>query len=203
MKTHDLKRPLLKRPLERCLVKTRSLAWLGLAILTVASLAACATTQPASTQLEDTAIASKVEAKLTSDPQINPFKIDVDVNEGVVRLSGSVEKPEVRAEAEKLAWDTEGVRDVVNEIKLGERTLGERISDGTITAKIKAKLAADPQINPFNINVDTQDQVVTLTGRVKTETARSEAAKLALDTQGVLEVRNHIEVGTLEKNAGR
>lgn len=173
------------------------LAVLGLAILALVA-GACATTQPASTQLTDTAIASKIEAKLTADPEINPFKIDVDVNERVVRLSGAVKHAEVRAEAEKLARKTDGVLRVENEIVIGERTLGERLSDGGISAKIKAKLAADPEINPFNINVDTKDRVVTLTGRVKTEAVRSEAEKLARNTDGVERVRNRIEVGTMK-----
>lgn len=162
------------------------------------TLAACSSTQPMATQVDDNAIATTIEGKLVADPQINPFKIDVDVNEGVVRLSGTVKKEEVRAEAEKLARDTEGVRRVRNEIEIGERTLGERISDGAITTKIKAKLTADPQVNPFNINVDVKDGVVTLIGRVKTAAARSEAEKLAWDTSGVQAVRNEIEVGEMD-----
>jgi hyperosmotically inducible protein len=178
-------------------------AALGLAFLLTLGAAGCATTQPASTQLNDTAIATKIEAKLTADPEVNPFKIDVDVNEGVVRLSGAVEKPEVRAEAEKLARNTKGVVRVENEIVLGKRSIGERLSDGGITAKIKAKLTADPEINPFNINVDTKDRVVTLTGRVKTEAARSEAEDLARNTDGVERVRNQIKVGEMtERGSG-
>lgn len=181
--------------------KRSTLAAVAVTALVLLGLAACTTTQPVSTQLEDTAIASKIEAKLTSDPQINPFKIDVDVNEGVVRLSGAVKKPEVRAEAEKLARNTEGVKEVYNEIEIGERSIGERLSDGAITTKVKAKLTADPEINPFNINVDTQDRVVTLSGRVKTEAARREAEKLARNTKGVRDVHNRIEVGALKKDA--
>jgi osmotically-inducible protein OsmY len=47
------------------------------------------------------------------------------------------------------------------------RTVGEQIDDGAITSKINAKLTADPEVNPFNIDVDTLDGVVTLRGEVE------------------------------------
>lgn len=98
-----------------------ALAFGLIAALAVFSLTACSSTQPASTQVDDTVIATKIESKLIADPEINPFRIDMDVDEGVVRLSGTVEHAEVRAEAEKLARATEGVQSVRNDIEIGER----------------------------------------------------------------------------------
>ncbi len=168
-----------------------------LVLVAVAALVAtgCATTQPASTQLSDAEITVKVEAKLAGDPEINPFNIDVDTNEGIVTLSGAVEKKFARDEAERLARGTEGVRDVINDIRLGSRDLEDRVSDGWITTKIKTKLAADPELNPFNINVDTKDGIVTLSGRVKTAADAEEAVELARGTEGVQRVQNRLEVG--------
>ncbi len=74
------------------------------------------------------------------------------------------------------------------------RPVSEQIDDAAITAKIKSKLAADPQINPFNIDVDTREGIVTLSGEVKHAVARSEAEKLARDTAGVRRVINNITV---------
>lgn len=168
-----------------------------LVLVAVAALVAtgCATTQPASTQLSDAEITVKVEAKLAGDPEINPFNIDVDTNEGIVTLSGAVEKKFARDEAERLARGTEGVRDVINDIRLGSRDLEDRVSDGWITTKIKTKLAADPELNPFNINVDCKEGVVTLAGRVKSDHAKAEAEKLARGTEGVVRVENRLKVG--------
>ena len=173
---------------------SKKVALFGL-LLAVAIGVGCASTQSAGTQLSDSAITTKVESKLAADPEISPFNVDVDTNEGIVTLSGSVEKELARDEAERLARATSGVRDVINDITLGERDLGERMSDGWITTKIKSKLAADPELNPFNINVDTKDGVVTLTGRVTTEAAADEAAKLARNTEGVERVENRLEIG--------
>jgi hyperosmotically inducible protein len=75
------------------------------------------------------------------------------------------------------------------------RTAGTQVDDSAITAKVKAKLAADGDINPFNIDVDTNEGVVTLQGRVAKEDARTKAEQLARDTDGVTRVINLIKVG--------
>jgi hyperosmotically inducible protein len=165
-----------------------------LALGAVALLGACASTQPASEQLSDSAITAKVQSKLALDPEVNPFEIDVDTNEGVVRLSGAVEEASDRSEAAKLAADTEGVKRVINDITIGDLTVAEHLDDAAITVKVKTKLAADPEINPFNIDVDCKDGLVTLSGRVAKVEASREAEKLARDTTGVRRVKNLIEV---------
>ena len=80
----------------------------------------CSSTQTVGEEVDDATITTKVEAKLTGDSEVSAYNVDVDTNDGVVRLSGEVEKPEARAEAEKLARDTEGVRRVINDITVGE-----------------------------------------------------------------------------------
>jgi len=71
----------------------------------------------------------------------------------------------------------------------------EQIDDASITTKVKAKLAADGDINPFNIDVDTNEGVVTLQGRVKSEGIRARAERLARETGGVKRVINLVKVG--------
>lgn len=166
------------------------------ALALVAFLAVgCASTQSPETQISDSAITAKVEAKLAADPEINPFNVDVDTNEGIVTLSGAVEKSYAREEAERLAENTDGVLGVRNDITIRDRDMGERIDDAWIVTKIKTKITADPELNPFNINVDSKDGVVTLDGRVKTAADAEEAAKLARDTEGVRSVKNRLKVG--------
>lgn len=75
------------------------------------------------------------------------------------------------------------------------RTPGAQVDDAAITAAVKAKLTADGDINPFNIDVDTNEGVVTLQGRVEKEEARTKAEQLARDTDGVRRVVNLITVG--------
>lgn len=75
------------------------------------------------------------------------------------------------------------------------RTPGEQIDDAGITSRVKAKFAADGDINPFNIDVDSNEGVVTLQGRVAKEDARAKAEQLARETDGVTRVINLIKVG--------
>jgi hyperosmotically inducible protein len=71
---------------------------------------------------------------------------------------------------------------------------GTQVDDAAITAKIKAKLAADGDINPFNIDVDTNLGEVVLQGVVKKEDTRRKAEQYARGTDGVKRVRNLIKV---------
>jgi hyperosmotically inducible protein len=91
-------------------------------VAVVVGLSACSSTRSAGTQIDDAAITAKVKAKLAADGDINPFNIDVDTNEGVVTLQGRVAKEEARTKAEQLARDTEGVKRVINLVKVGDKT---------------------------------------------------------------------------------
>lgn len=73
------------------------------------------------------------------------------------------------------------------------------LDDATITARIKAKLIADPEIQPFHIDVDTLEGRVTLSGKVRSADQRAEAEKLATRTDGVREVLNLIQVAGQEE----
>lgn len=87
-------------------------------------------------------------------------------------------------------------------LERGAERVGEELEpfarDAEITAKIKSKLTADPEVNPFTIDVDTVNGRVTLTGVVRTEGQREEAEKHARGTEGVAEVENLLEVGERE-----
>lgn len=86
------------------------------------ALGACSSTRTAGTQVDDAAITAAVKAKLAADGDINPFNIDVDTNEGVVTLQGRVAKEEARSKAEQLARETDGVKRVINLVKVGDKS---------------------------------------------------------------------------------
>jgi hyperosmotically inducible periplasmic protein len=71
----------------------------------------------------------------------------------------------------------------------------ETLEDGALTAKIKSKMALDDTIKASRINVDTTDQVVTLTGGVDSEAQRQRAVQLARETNGVRNVVDRLTVG--------
>jgi hyperosmotically inducible protein len=101
---------------------TARLALAGIALVAVPMLESCSSTQPVGEQLSDSGITTKIKAKLTADPEINPFNISVETEEGTVYLTGRVHDQAQKDEAEELARNTEGVKRVVNHIEVGDRT---------------------------------------------------------------------------------
>jgi hyperosmotically inducible protein len=75
-----------------------------------------------------------------------------------------------------------------------EKEVGPVLDDAAITASIKAKLIADPEVKAFQIDVDTVDGRVALNGKVASAEQRAEAEDLARGTQGVRQVVNLIQV---------
>jgi osmotically-inducible protein OsmY len=85
-----------------------------------------------------------------------------------------------------------GVR-FYRESKKDVKGVGGELSDVYITGKVKAKLAADPGVNASDINVDTDNGVVTLRGDVQNRGAALRAVENALDTDGVNEVHSLLD----------
>jgi hyperosmotically inducible protein len=75
-----------------------------------------------------------------------------------------------------------------------QRTAGEVVDDVTITAEIKAKLAADPELSAIKINVDSNQGAVRLKGEVKTLALRRKADQLAQGVKGVKSVDNQLVI---------
>jgi hyperosmotically inducible protein len=77
-----------------------------------------------------------------------------------------------------------------------DRPVGQVMDDAAITAAVKAKLLADPQVGGLKIDVDTRNGVVYLTGdHMKSQAEIDQAIKLAKETSGVKDVVNKLVVG--------
>ena len=68
--------------------------------------------------LDDAWIHTKIVAKLITNSTTPERKINVDVVKNVVTLRGTVDSAEEKATAEKIAKDTDGVKSVVNQLKV-------------------------------------------------------------------------------------
>jgi osmotically-inducible protein OsmY len=71
---------------------------------------------------------------------------------------------------------------------------GDAAADAATTAAVKTKLLADTKVGGLGIDVDTKDNVVTLTGKVRSTAERTEAVRLARTTTGVKNVVSHLVV---------
>lgn len=77
-----------------------------------------------------------------------------------------------------------------------ERTFGRMWDDSNLTATIKAELSSDPIVNAPDVDVDTVDGNVTLSGVVTSEEQITRAVKIAGSYEGVKSVTNNLQVGS-------
>src|SRR5947207_9294250 len=70
----------------------------------------------------DDSITDYVRLKLASDPDVKGGALNVDVKQGVVTLTGTVETQRQKDKAARIAKKVKGVKSVVNSIALKEKT---------------------------------------------------------------------------------
>jgi hyperosmotically inducible periplasmic protein len=164
------------------------------------ALSGCASSMVSkSTRHSDSGITSVIQASLEANDKVKARQVDVETREGVVYLTGVVDTEGARQEAARVAWRTEGVDGVVNDLTVGERTVGSWIDDVMISSKVKTKLIANSEVKAGDIDVSSSQGVVTLIGRVSSETIKSTAERIARDTRGVTDVHNELLVGTFKR----
>jgi hyperosmotically inducible periplasmic protein len=157
----------------------------------------CATT--------DTGITASIKTQLVTDPDVKASQIDVTTKDGIVTLTGNVDSEKAKKKAIELAQATKGAASVVDMIaartKSGDgdapdpsRTLGETITDTGITMSVKSQLLDDPLVKGLQIDVDTREAVVFLTGTVGSDAERQKAISLAKETKGVRDVQANLTI---------
>ncbi len=112
----------------------------------------------------DLATATKLRTKLLETGEAYVTGVGIEVYEGRVLLTGILEKEPMRAAAVNLAWKTEGVKDVINEIQIGQSSLRDIARDSWITAQLKTKITFDNKILAINFSIETVNGIVYLIG---------------------------------------
>lgn len=141
----------------------------------------------------DSAITTKVKSSLRKDPDVSALKVDVDVLEGVVILTGVVENQNAARRAVEVAREVPGVREVRSNLQIGKKNWGQALEDKVIGSKIKAKLINEPGIRSLNIDVDVNNGVVTLSGLVEYQYQKNRAIEIAQNTTGTIKVIDNIK----------
>ena len=122
-------------------------------------------------------------------------EINLQVQEGRVLLSGSVENPEHRLEAVRLAWQAEGVLEVINEIEVGDTsTVVDYTRDSAITVQLESKLLFDSEIRSINYSIETVNQIIYLMGIAQSQAELDRAIGHAKDIPYVLRVVNYVRL---------
>lgn len=188
--------------------KTLALATATSLIVALSPLSAQADT---ASDLKEARQEGSIWTAIALNRHLNPFTIDVDVENGVARLSGSVESSVDRDLAEQVALGIDGVQKVDNQLKVDpnvqpraagtEPDFSQRLEDATLTATIKSKLLWNTNTEGLDINVDTRNAVVTLKGDAQSAEAKELAGRLAANTDGVDSVNNLLSVSATPTTA--
>jgi hyperosmotically inducible protein len=119
---------------------------LGLIVLSTLAFVGCrsATGRSFGQQWDDKTISTQVKMKLTTDRGLNLFSTGVGTQFGIVRLTGTVQTPEQRAEAERIAGRVAGVRGIKNEIVVVPKDEGLKTAKADTAAQRSAAPAASP-----------------------------------------------------------
>jgi len=134
------------------------------------------------------------------------FTTFIGCNESGTNLNGNANananaNSSMRAESTPLATATptpkyseEQAREEREKAKANKESIGQSLEDAWIHTKIVAKLIGDADTPERKINVDVIDGAVTLRGTVETAEAKSEAERIAKETDGVKKVTNQLKV---------
>ena len=172
-----------------------------------ASLAFAAPQSSVAQKPSDSVLKDRIEYRLETSPIVDTYDLKVKVDAGSVWLTGTVATAAQKAEAALLA-KIDGVSNVQNDVvvdkdvdrsladraKAGMTKTGEAITDGWITTKVKWFFVGEDLLKGSDINVDTNNHVVTLKGTVTSNAGRDRAIALAKRTSGVHRVVDQLTV---------
>lgn len=146
-------------------------------------------------QIDDKNVVLKAQRALADTPlTAEGSNINVTSYNGVVLLTGQTRTEQIRQQAQQLVRGIDGVRDVQNQIRLGNNTgMTTRTRDGWISTKVKTQLLADEQVSGLNIKVVTENAEVFLMGIVSAQEAQK-AVDIARHVEGVARVVQAFEI---------
>ena len=123
------------------------------------------------------------------------FNVDVEVSQGRVLLTGTVDNIDLRIEATRIAWGVKGVQTVINEIQISDSdNILNFADDLVISTKVYAKLMLDEEVNSLNYNIETVNKVVYIIGISSSSDEKKKAIDLTKEVFGVEEVVEYITI---------
>lgn len=193
-------------------LKTLALATATAGLIGLAPFAAYAAQSDTSRELIEARQEGSIWTAFALNRHLNPFTIDVDVENSSAKLTGKVETDVERDLAEQIALGIEGVKKVDNQLTLdpafeakasSEPSLSQRFDDATLAATVKSKLLWNSNTEGLDIKVSAANGTVSLTGSAQSAEAKELAGRLAANTDGVREVNNLLSVSAVDSTAAK
>lgn len=151
----------------------------------------------------DEDIASALRQAFRYSPRVIPADvedsgIEIYVDSGKVVLDGTVSNVMARRAAEEIAWNTRGVWNVRNHIKVRPGVISVRDPmmdlDELIGNRVRMALLNDPYVDQHQIGVSVTSGAVRLSGTVDTDFEKRQAAEVVSRLTGVVVINNNLDV---------
>lgn len=166
-----------------------------------AAVAASSTEKGLSTSVSDGLIFTKIQDNFLQTDASLPTVVDVTVNDGAVLLTGKVKTPEEKVLATKLTWEVRGVREVVNEIQVTDKSSIKDIAkDLAASAQLRGKLIADSGVSSLNFSIDVVNGTVYLSGVAADAEEMNRVVSHARDLRFAQQVVNYITLRTDQRD---
>ena len=142
------------------------------------------------TQIDDSIMQKNLSARLILMDKKYFLSIKSKVLDGRIFLTGKVDNPEEKLKITKLAWETEGVRSVRNDIKIKEKfNFQQSAKDILITSQLRTALILNKEIKATNYQIDTYKKKIYVYGIALTPDEKElvvNEAKEILDVEDVI-----------------
>lgn len=140
----------------------------------------------------DTVIAASINAAWAQyDPRL-VIDTGLIVHERRVLLTGALENQDLLDAAVRIAWQADGVVEVINELRVDPaRSVGERARDALISGDLSRSLLFDSEIQSINYAVDVTDRTVYVMGVAQNQQELDRVLSWARNTDYVRRVVNH------------
>ena len=147
------------------------------------------------TVVDDATIKVNVAAKFLNAGNNIFVDVNTTVLEGRILLTGLVDTQEVRIEALRLVWEVEGVREVINEIEIGNReSLKDYANDLWINTQAKGVAAKTIGLRAVAYNFETINGKIYVAGITTRPEQMEEMIEALKSIKGVKEITNYVIV---------
>lgn len=158
---------------------------------------------------QDVTIATKLGAEFIKNGLKNPGNsIDITVNEGRILLTGIARDPQKAKLAADLAWKSEGVKEVIDEIQMGDeitlhpRDFSKAFFDYGLSLRIEAALLFGRDIASVNYKITTVNGVVYLLGVSSNDEELQNVLAKVSKIRGVKKIVNYVILSNDSRRRG-
>lgn len=153
-----------------------------------AATAAAFDERPMGQHFDDVGIATAIDARLIAEKDMPSRWVSIEVIEGIVIFTGYLPSQSHIDRALFIARSVEGVKNIDNQLYIGEPSTSSLFSDSWVTAQVKSKLLNDALVSGISVHVETVAGKVYLQGVLAAEAQRYRAMELTKSVKGVTAV---------------